>query len=298
MLFRSHHEEGIIGITKPIIPSLLYNGIIELFKVNVIYQQTMIEQKSVEAPVPNVSLRVLVVEDNKTNQFIAKSLLEQAQHQVFITENGLEGLNYFKEHKHEIDLILMDLHMPVMDGYEATKLIREMDQNITIIAMTADAITGVEKQCMDAGITSYISKPFDPDDFLRVVMRIGEELNALQVNAEKSGSLNSALGLRSFGGNVDLYKQVLTIYLDENKDTEKTILDFVGIGDYESASLQVHKLKSSTGTIGASQLYELCVMFQKQLKAMEEDEIFLTKSLFSEELKNVQEAIKQFLDAQ
>ena len=188
--------------------------------------------------------------------------------------------------------------MPVMDGYEATKLIREMDQNITIIAMTADAITGVEKQCMDAGITSYISKPFDPDDFLRVVMRIGEELNALQVNAEKSGSLNSALGLRSFGGNVDLYKQVLTIYLDENKDTEKTILDFVGIGDYESASLQVHKLKSSTGTIGASQLYELCVMFQKQLKAMEEDEIFLTKSLFSEELKNVQEAIKQFLDAQ
>lgn len=290
-------EEDIIGITKPIIPSLLYNGIIELFKVNVIYQQTVIEQQNMPIQASNVSIRVLVVEDNMTNQFIAKSLLEQANHQVILTDNGLEGVNYFREHMHEIDLILMDLHMPVMDGYEATQKIREMDGQIPIIVMTADAITGVDKQCIDAGVTSYISKPFDPDDFLKVVKGIGEEVHSKQVVHVEQNALNITLGKRSFGGNLDLYKQVLTIYLEENKDTDKMIQDYIALGDYESASLQVHKLKSSTGTIGASQLYELCVVFQKQLISKAEEDLHQTQSLFSEAIKNVQVAINQFLDA-
>lgn len=293
-------EEGIIGITKPIIPSLLYNGIVELFKVNIMHQQSEIDQKFMhekanEPHAQNVSLRILVVEDNKTNQFIAKSLLEQVNHQVILTDNGLEGFNYFKDHPKEVDLILMDLHMPVMDGYESTKHIRELDPKIPIIAMTADAITGVEKQCMDVGITSYISKPFDPDMFLGVISRIGEGVNTLLVNSEAINPLNISLGLRSFGGNINLYKQVLTIYLEENKDTDQNIRELVELKEYESASLLVHKLKSSTGTIGASQLYDLCVTYQTQLKNKNETEISETKDIFSEALRTVLEEIHTFL---
>lgn len=242
-----------------------------------------------------MSKKVLVVEDNKTNQFIAKSLLEQVQHQVFITENGLDGFNYFKDHKDEIDLILMDLHMPIMDGYEATRRIREIDQEIPIIAMTADAITGVEKQCIDVGITTYISKPFDPNAFLNVVSHTKKRIDTSLVNEDKSNSLNSTLGLKSFGSNLDLYKKVLSIYLEENQNTGKIILDLIEANDYESAALQVHKLKSSTGTIGASKLYDICVTFQPQLKSKKEDDIGLTKSLFIDEFRNVQEEIRQFL---
>lgn len=285
------HEEDIIGISRPIIPSLLYNAIIELFKVNIIHQQSVIEHNNSESSLDNAPKRILVVEDNKTNQFIAKSLLEQAQHNVYIAENGLEGYSYFKEHMHEVDLILMDLHMPVMDGYEATRKIRELDQKVPIIAMTADAITGVEIQCKEAGITSYISKPFDPDDFLKIVSHIGNVSAEQHPAVEEQNALNTALGLRSFGGNKELYKQVLSIYRYENESTDKVIKGFIEAGDYESAALEVHKLKSSTGTIGASQLYDLCVTFQMQLKSKDEEGIEITKDLFFEAFRRVQDEI-------
>ena len=293
-------EEGIIGITKPIIPSLLYNGIVELFKVNIMHQQSEIDQKFMhqkasEPHAPQVSLKILVVEDNKTNQFIAKSLLEQVHHQVILTDNGLEGFNYFKDHPKEVDLILMDLHMPVMDGYESTKHIRELDPKIPIIAMTADAITGVEKQCMEAGITNYISKPFDPDMFLSVISGFTKGVKSILDDTEKSNPLNISLGMKSFGGNEDLYKQVLTIYLEENRNTEQTIKALIESGDFEGASLQVHKLKSSTGTIGASHLYDLCVTFQNQLKSKETTDVAETQRLFFRELSDVLAEVEQFL---
>lgn len=78
----------------------------------------------------NYTYHVLVVEDNKTNQFIAEAMLEQAGMIVEIADNGQLGYDFFAAHQHEIDIILMDLHMPVMNGYDSARKIREIDQEI------------------------------------------------------------------------------------------------------------------------------------------------------------------------
>ncbi len=107
----------------------------------------------------NVS--VLLVEDNKMNQLLAQKFLSKLGVNVTIANDGKEALQFFKDQSY--DLIMMDLQMPVMDGFEATKIIRESfpeeKKNIPILAMTAHAIKGVEEKCSEIGLTDFISKP-------------------------------------------------------------------------------------------------------------------------------------------
>ena len=111
-------------------------------------------------------MRLLLVEDNRTNQFIAKTILEQAGFVLEIASDGEEGYRYFEAHQDEIDLILMDLHMPVMDGYETTKQIRTLDRadakTIPILAMTADAFDEDVQKCLAYGMNGHIAKPIAP----------------------------------------------------------------------------------------------------------------------------------------
>ncbi len=117
--------------------------------------------------------RVLLIEDNEINQLVAKTLLKKWNMHVEVANNGLEGVNTWKEN--EFDLILMDIHMPKMDGYEATKTIRNLEkvkkERIPIIAMTASALIGDNLKCIEVGMDDYISKPFEPDNLMRKIYR-------------------------------------------------------------------------------------------------------------------------------
>ena len=151
------------GFTKPVVPSTLYNGIVELFRID---PPKKGDAEAVEeTPMAPFPYHILLVEDNKTNQFIAQSILSSAGFVISMAGNGQEGFAFFHAHRESIDLILMDIHMPVMDGYTATDLIRKEDQDTPIIAMTADAVVGVEEKCKSHGINYYVSKPFEPDVF-------------------------------------------------------------------------------------------------------------------------------------
>ncbi len=107
-------------------------------------------------------LRVLLVEDNMINTKIAQKIMSQWDVVVDTAENGLVGLEKFKVNTY--DVILMDLSMPVMDGYEATTAIREMDKLIPIIALTASASFGYLDRALQIGINEYIIKPFNPKE--------------------------------------------------------------------------------------------------------------------------------------
>lgn len=108
--------------------------------------------------------RILLAEDYFINQELTKDLLELMECEVDIAEDGREALKLFEEN--EYDLILMDIQMPNLDGYEATKQIRAKEasskKHIPIVALTANAMQGDEQKCLDAGMDSYISKPLDP----------------------------------------------------------------------------------------------------------------------------------------
>ncbi|MDJ0624573.1 MAG: ATP-binding protein [Desulfocapsaceae bacterium] len=120
------------------------------------------------------SLSILLVEDNDINQFVARKLLVKLGHEVNAVANGQEAIQAMQ--KNCYDIVLMDCQMPVMDGYEATRIIRGanpdlLDCNIPIVAMTAHAVTGDESKCLESGMSDYLSKPVEPENLKKILKK-------------------------------------------------------------------------------------------------------------------------------
>jgi len=122
-------------------------------------------------------LNILLAEDNEINQKIIEYSLTNAGYEVDIAKNGQEAIDMY--HQHSYDLVLMDVQMPVLDGYEATGHIREMESTllngtlrIPIIALTANAMKGDREKCLDAGMDEYLSKPFTPNDLIGIIRSV------------------------------------------------------------------------------------------------------------------------------
>lgn len=292
-LFDRLDDYGVdIGIGKPIIPSILFNGIIEIFNDKATVEKS--EPKNDEAAPAlstDVPYTVLVVEDNKTNQLIAISLLQNAGITAMVASDGMKGVSAFTEHSHEIDAILMDLHMPVMSGYEAAVEIRKLSQNVPIIAMTADVIKGVQEKCESCGIYHYISKPFDPDRFSSTIRKIIEQ--SCNNKEQLPVILDQIKGLHNIGNNQQLYNMVLKEYCDENKDTEELLSLAINEKRFTDAIGIVHKIKSSTKSIGADPLYDVAVKLQKALENGNEVEIMSLYTIFVDYLKILLQLIRK-----
>ncbi len=261
-LLDEHHVD--IGIGKPIVPSLLLNGILDIFQVKAVAASKTPEMTAEERTAFDKPYCVLVVEDNMTNQMIAKALLEQSGLTVMMAENGKVAVDLYMQNQKGIDLILMDLHMPVMNGYEAASEIRKISQTIPIVAMTADVVSDVKEKCDQHGIHHYLTKPFDPAHFIKTVHAVLQSASPAEPEAFRI--LNADVGIQNMGIGKDLYLAILNEYKTENSNTASRLQQAVKDGRFDDASSIVHKFKSSTGSIGAKPLYELSVLFQKALK--------------------------------
>ncbi|SFV14360.1 CHASE domain-containing protein [Pseudoduganella namucuonensis] len=123
------------------------------------------------ADTPLAGLRLLLAEDNPLNQLVALSMLEGAGAAVEIASNGEEAVEYLRSNGAAIDLVLMDVQMPVMDGFEATRLIRELGLPLPILAMSAGVTLDEQAECQAAGMNAFVSKPVEWEDLLAAVLR-------------------------------------------------------------------------------------------------------------------------------
>ena len=202
-------EKGFSGyLTKPVRQKQLYDCLLMSLgqaqgeggpgKRSIVTRHTIAEAK-------RKRLHVLVVEDNYTNQRLAVSVLEKLGHDVNAVSHGLEALDVLKTDKY--DIILMDVQMPIMDGLEATRFIRQgsieiLDPNVRIIAMTAHAMKGDRERCLEAGMDDYISKPVQAADLVDVLQRWtdgkgnGNGNSASSLRLDNSGTLDSLEGLQ------------------------------------------------------------------------------------------------------
>ncbi len=158
-------------MTKPVIASELLNEVLRQFGR---YTNVKIDQKRASATSQPVQpRRVLLVEDNEINRRVAMGLLHSRGHQVALAENGQEAVDMVAAD--EFDVVLMDMQMPVMDGYEATTAIRtregQIGGHIPIVAMTAEALKGDRERCLETGMDDYVSKPIAPDEMYRAIER-------------------------------------------------------------------------------------------------------------------------------
>lgn len=266
-------EEHYVSLTTyPIFPSLLYNSIVDLF------QNQLMQHHQRKHALEPIQGHVLVVEDNLTNQMIARTLLEEIGVTVEVADNGQIACNMVKTNAY--DLVLMDLHMPVMNGYEATKEILAFNESLKIIAMTADAIDGVKEKCHAYGMFYFISKPFDPEKFLSLI----RELLSGKAEKQEHELYDKNLGLERLGQNEALYNQVVKVFLEENSHIITALSNAYIEKDWAKLDALTHKIKSSVASIGSEPIRTLATELQTVLKTLDETKIELIAIAFIEKL--------------
>ena len=162
-------------LTKPVRQARLHDTLVSLFNRGARGTQSRVTGQIPEDAGHNVSengLRILLAEDNEVNQVVAVTMLESLGHQTTVTANGHEAVAAVQTR--EFDLVLMDCRMPELDGYDATRAIRQWEKQqdlsaITIIALTANALEGDRERCLAAGMSDYLSKPFTKEQLNEVV---------------------------------------------------------------------------------------------------------------------------------
>jgi len=174
-------------LTKPVRQSELLNAII-LTLNKALTVATRPARTVHPAAERNKGLRILLAEDNAVNQRLAIRLLEKQGHTVVVANNGREAVSAFERER--FNLILMDVQMPEMSGFEATAAIREREQatgaHLPIIAMTAHAMTGDRERCLEAGMDSYISKPIQANELFKLIAELAPMAKEMAASAQSN----------------------------------------------------------------------------------------------------------------
>ncbi|MFY0628186.1 MAG: PAS domain S-box protein [Reichenbachiella sp.] len=278
-VIRKSEELGLSSLLiKPVRYSLLFDTIMNSFGKTtrrVSASQRKVTEKSKELDGIR-GAKILLAEDNLINQQVATELLESAGFDVLVANNGLEVIDQLKEKK-EFDIILMDLQMPEMGGYEATSTIRLMDkfQKLPIVAMTADAMQGVKEKCFEVGMNDFISKPIDPSelfsillkwinsgkrDQVKMIEKVEEEISIPEIQG-----INIEDGVARLGGNKSLYVKLLKDFSNSNKKILSEIWNTQKSGDDEIAKRMLHTLKGTTGNLGLSKIHTLTKEFESHI---------------------------------
>jgi CheY-like chemotaxis protein len=180
-------------VTKPVKQAKLYEKLLEIIAEKKICNEEN-SLNAVDAEAEFVEKHILLVEDNEDNQKLADRILQKAGFRVTIADNGLAAFEYYKENHY--DLILMDIQMPVMNGFEATRAIREYEQKSNrgrtpIVAVTAHAMKGYDEECRNNGMDDYTTKPIRKKTLLCMVNRWLASNISIVDNPVKAVSLKS-----------------------------------------------------------------------------------------------------------
>ena len=253
-------------------------------------------------------LRVLLVEDNDFNQQVATELLAGvAGAQVRIASNGQAALQALEEA--DFDVVLMDIQMPVMDGYETTRRIRadRRWKSLPIIAMTAHAMARDRELCEQAGMNGFVTKPFDPARLFaqlahwRPVAAGAEALvSAPAMPADEVAPLagiSAAQGLKHSFGRAEIYEKMLHMFLQTRAGTSDELQALLAVGNIEGAARLAHSLKSSAGTIGAEALATAAAALEMALDSGPQESFALALAEFNAELVRVLAGLQRHCQA-
>ncbi|WP_084461480.1 PAS domain S-box protein [Curvibacter gracilis] len=222
-----------------------------------------------EALTPLRGARLLVVEDNELNQQVAAELLSDAGFVVELAGNGQQALAKLRQQP--VDLVLMDMQMPVMDGLEATRAIRAQPdtRHLPVIAMTANAMAADRELCLAAGMNDHLAKPVNPDDLWRVLARwlkpTGRQPGPLPVREGDAipvslpteiAGLDVSLGLKRVMGKRSLYRSMLDRFVAGQQATLRELPQALAAQDWPLAERLAHNLKGLAGNLGASALQQ------------------------------------------
>ena len=274
-------------LIKPVRQSDLYDCLVEVLTgekqreaTAIITRHSLREQRRAQA-------RILLVEDNTTNQEVAGGMLRRLGWHADVAGDGLQAVKALEAQFY--DLVLMDVQMPVMDGYEASRLIRDPDSavlnhNVPIIATTAHVMTGDAEKCLAAGMSDYISKPIDPKILSKVVEkwlvrevhRVPGEAPVERAWAEpelplklspRSPVFNREAFLDRMMGDTEFALEVVAGFVSELSTLLSELKEEFARGDLQSIWKQAHKIKGSAANVGGEALRDVALEIEQAGKA-------------------------------
>jgi signal transduction histidine kinase/DNA-binding response OmpR family regulator len=232
-------------------------------------------------------MRILVVEDNKINQLVAQGLLSQEGANVTLADNGQIGVQTVADTQPHFDVVLMDIQMPVMDGYTATRTIRHelaLD-TLPIIAMTANAMASDRAACLEAGMNDHVGKPFDLDYLVDVLLRHTgrlvqsssapnldrEDIPAKQETKISHNDLDVDVdvdaALSRMGGNLTMLASVLRTFTHDCVLVPEQLAMQLADGQFTDAARTLHTTKGLAATAGARGLSKIAEALETQVKS-------------------------------
>jgi two-component system sensor histidine kinase/response regulator len=272
-------------LIKPVTPSMLVDSIVGVFHASSHPGDDTTDAWKIRKLHDILNARVLVVEDNEINRQLAQELLQQAGLVVTLAHNGKEAVDLVEQE--DFDAVLMDIHMPVMGGFEATEIIRANPQRATlpIIAMTANAMAGDRDKCLVAGMNDHVAKPIDPELlFTALTTWISPGKRTLPDGVEPAHTpvqstqqtcvlpddlpgIDIPMGLKRTGGDAVLLHKILMNFLRDHHDDAQAILRALQAQDTALAQRITHTLKGVSGSIGAKSLQPAAIALDAALRS-------------------------------
>lgn len=235
--------------------------LVELDKDTISLKNEKIDPNSINVLIGS---KILLVDDNSINQEIILGLLENSGIKIDVANDGKEAVEQFKRHDN-YELILMDLHMPVMNGYEATILIREIDPNIPIIALTANAMKEDVQRTTAAGMNEHLNKPIDVNKLYETLLKyIKQKVDSFDPSVNTDALvipnfkyIDTDLGLQHLGGNKSLYLTILKDFCAQYGGFK------LQEDDKKELEMQIHTIKGLSASIGARALHDVTLRIEE-----------------------------------
>ena len=274
-----------VFLSKPVSPSHLFDAAMQCFG----HERRKPEAADEAFATADQSIQgaqILLAEDNEINQQVATELLQQAGFIVDVANHGGEAISKLESGK-LYDCVLMDIQMPVMDGFTATARIRAQDRfrDLPIVAMTANATTEDRNRSLEAGMNDHVPKPIDPKllfatlkKCIRLRPGLGEAAAASSSDTPAdtvadtvadlpiSEHLDTETGIARVAGNVQLYKKILAKFVASQGDAIAAIKGQIAANDREAAERSAHTLKGVAGSIGATGLQEIAALLEADIR--------------------------------
>ncbi len=269
-------------LPKPVTPSLLLDSIADALGYAPLSGQSggKTVRSRPDALKAIQGAHILVVEDNEINQQVVCELLGQERFHVQVADNGQEAVDLLATET--FDAVLMDIQMPVMDGYQATRVIRDQLEltELPIIALTANALIEDREKSLEAGMNAHLNKPIDPALLMETLI---EWIPAARRNLPPEPALdipepaevklpasvpelNTTAGLQRLGGNRQAYRRLLERFAENQRDFADRVAEALAAGQRQEAVQRVHALKGVSGNLGAEPLYQAAGELEALLK--------------------------------
>jgi CheY-like chemotaxis protein len=256
---------------------------------------------------------VLLVDDNHTNQEMGRAMIEALGCRIDVASNGYEALDRVECTRY--DIIFMDCQMPLLDGLEATRLIRRQEKQqgrprVVIVAMTGDSADEGRRRCLDAGMDDHLCKPFRMDDLSHIIEKWSTDISILHsaacseeldTNPVSSGNgagncldRRSLDNIRSLGPDGPrILSEIINIYLNDSPILLDRLNESFNASDAQGVAKAAHSLKSTSAGLGAAGLAAICKQVEDMARGNSIDGVNALISMIGSRYEEVKRALKR-----